>query len=176
MRARPSRLRHRGAGFIRRSISRPRRATRTPFDSSRMRFRPAPRSGGRGTVPAVPTGPSRRRRCMPHSRRRNAGSRSPSTRTAARAAGARGTSSSRPLPGALGWRRSSPARPSDPPIAIPCRLPSTSRARSSARVSCCAAVFREPEKAKENFQEFVKQGLEVADKTQLWAPPPQQGR
>ena len=39
-----------------------------------------------------------------------------------------------------------------------------------------AAVFREPEKAAERFQEFLKQGLEVAEKTRLWVPterPPQ---
>jgi len=40
-----------------------------------------------------------------------------------------------------------------------------------------AVVFREPEKAQERFQEFVEQGLEVADKTRLWVPagrPPQE--
>ncbi len=39
-----------------------------------------------------------------------------------------------------------------------------------------AAVFREPEKAVDRFQEFLKQGLEVAEKTRLWVPterPPQ---
>lgn len=39
-----------------------------------------------------------------------------------------------------------------------------------------AAVFGEPKKASERFQEFVKQGLEVAEKTRLWVPserPPQ---
>lgn len=46
-------------------------------------------------------------------------------------------------------------------------------------ISSCvalAAVFEEPAKAKETFQEFVRQGLEVADKTQLWTPPPQRGQ
>lgn len=33
-----------------------------------------------------------------------------------------------------------------------------------------AAVFCEPEKAAEKLQEFVKQGLEVAEKTRLWVP------
>jgi uncharacterized protein DUF6931 len=46
-------------------------------------------------------------------------------------------------------------------------------------ISSCvalAAVFQEPAKAKETFQEFVRQGIEVADKTQLWTPPPHRGR
>jgi hypothetical protein len=34
-----------------------------------------------------------------------------------------------------------------------------------------AGVFREPAKAKENFADFIQQGLEVADKTKLWSPP-----
>ena len=34
-----------------------------------------------------------------------------------------------------------------------------------------AAVFTEPEKAEEKFREFVKQGLEVAQRTNLWIPP-----
>ncbi len=41
-------------------------------------------------------------------------------------------------------------------------------------ISSCvalAAVFDEPKKAAEHFQEFLKQGLEVADKTHLWSAP-----
>ena len=39
-----------------------------------------------------------------------------------------------------------------------------------------AAVFTEPERAEEKFQEFLTRGLEVAEKTRLWDPPPQGSR
>jgi len=46
-------------------------------------------------------------------------------------------------------------------------------------ISSCialAAVFDEPKSATENFKEFLKQGLEVAEKTRLWTAPEGRGR
>ena len=63
-----------------------------------------------------------------------------------------------------------------PPDRDPVPPPQNLAAKIIGTCIMLAAVFREPEKAKVNFQEFVKQGLEVADKTQLWAPPPRTGR
>jgi hypothetical protein len=45
---------------------------------------------------------------------------------------------------------------------------------SAKIISSCialAAVFDEPKNAAEHFKEFLKQGLEVAEKTHLWSPP-----
>jgi hypothetical protein len=33
-----------------------------------------------------------------------------------------------------------------------------------------AAVFAEPQQAEQKYQDFIRQGLEVADKTRLWVP------
>lgn len=45
-------------------------------------------------------------------------------------------------------------------------------ARAIAGCVILAAVIDPPEKAPERYEEFLRQGFEVAEKTALWTPPP----
>ncbi|MDH3198432.1 MAG: hypothetical protein OEO21_09355 [Candidatus Krumholzibacteria bacterium] len=45
-------------------------------------------------------------------------------------------------------------------------------AKAVAGCILLASVLQEPDKADEKFRAFLQQGLEVAEKTQLWTPPP----
>jgi Family of unknown function (DUF6931) len=60
-----------------------------------------------------------------------------------------------------------------PPGAEPVPPPEFAAAQAIAGSIILAAVIDPPEQAPERFQEYLRQGFEVAEKTALWTPPPQ---
>lgn len=62
-----------------------------------------------------------------------------------------------------------------PPDRDPVPPPEHMTARMISSCIALAAVFPEAKNAAANFQEFLKQGLEVAEKTRLWAAPERRG-
>ncbi len=59
-----------------------------------------------------------------------------------------------------------------PPGAEPVAPGEFMAAQAIASSVILAAVIDPPEQAEERFQEYLRQGLEVAEKTALWTPPP----
>jgi len=59
-----------------------------------------------------------------------------------------------------------------PPEAEPVPPGEFMAARAIAGCVILAAVIDPPEQATERYQEYLRQGLEVAEKTALWTPPP----